>query len=49
MKKPIPWYVILLFGIALGYLLGLVHQAAQKQHRQNCETCRSYYLQESGR
>lgn len=42
-KKPLlPWYAILFFGIVFGYLLGLVHQAAQHHHRQTCETCRTY-------
>lgn len=42
-KKPLmPWYLILIFGIVFGYLLGLVHQAAQHHHRQTCETCRTY-------
>jgi len=30
---------ILIFGIWLGWLLGLVQQAAQKEHRQNCPAC----------
>lgn len=33
---------IFLFGIAFGYILGLWHQIAQKQHRENCAACQMY-------
>ena len=40
-RKPLlPWYVILFCGIVLGYLLGLVQQASQQRHRQECAPCR---------
>lgn len=32
---------ILLAGMAIGYIVGLWQQAAQKAHRMNCETCRT--------
>ena len=39
-KEPfLPWYLILIFGIVFGYLLGLAQQAAQHHHRQTCEIC----------
>ena len=34
--------VVFEFIVVFGYLLGLVHQAAQHHHRQTCETCRTY-------
>ncbi len=33
---------VFLIGMALGYIGNLWQQAAQKQHRLNCETCSRY-------
>ena len=39
MKKTKILIGIFIFGMIFGYLAGLVHQAAQKAHKINCETC----------